>query len=1107
MNKAGKAEKRAGKGRRVLCGLLAALILLSVSEGLSGIRARGEEYVMNVRPFQTSSRYDLGIDPENVRIGWQISSSRRGVLQSAYRVLVTEAATGSIAWDSGWIESSAQTGIKLPTLRPETEYEYCVNIKDQHGVESGLSEKARFETAPSHVEGDWLSSPRLLRKEFTLAQSIDNVDRARCFFGSTGYMELRLNGAKVGDLVLGPKKGVSDLVAYYNTFDVTGMLRDGANAIGAYVSGNAYGGNSLAGMLRIYYKDGSVQTVATDSSWHVSSKSEITRENFYAGEDIDASKYTAWDLPGFAENNSWSAAKPAGVTIEDGQLIMGSDTGTYTTYQTFSGNYEIEAVITVKQSIGALEFGAKDGVSSPCMWQLTPGGLRIHHPGWTDIETPAASVKQGKPVTLRLEIRGAEVTTFVDGKQVHTVKLKSSDTRGALGIRSAVNESAAFDRITVTQNGEVIWEDDFDTADRTKWNYPGSPELRPAISGTKIIDELKPVSCEKQGKAYIIDFGQNVSGYVRLTVSGEKGKKYKIEYAEMLDENGEFFPNTTAHRPYSEYKLSGGDDVFEPRFFYTGFRYIRVTPPAGTEPDPVCFTACFVSDDLDQTGFFSSSDERLDQVFNMYLMSQRSNLVGNYTDCPQREKNGWTGDASVTKEAAAAVLGDWSTAEAYLDTMMLDIKPDGRPQIVVPTVSTGESGAQFDITWASAYFVFPYQLYMNTGDKYYIERSYEQLLKVFEYTRTYDKSGDGLVTHNVYGDWVGYESNQGKLDTGFLSAVYFFYCGSLLSEMMDVIGEPHAELDAYLKQMEQTLRTRYYKNGYYSTPTQAANALALDLGLASDAERASVLAALISATEDYGRTLRTGVLGTKSIYGALSAAGCHKLLLDVTVSHDKCSFGYMIDNGATTLWEYWDKAGEAFNSNLSPGDAYWDSQNHVMLGGGAAVWMLKGLGGINNTGAGFSTVTLKPGLESGLSHVSARIDTLIGQFRSDWTYSDNKLNWDVEIPAGVTATVAFPLSGIDTLFESGTNIFKKSTADIKYVGMDKDGSLLYTIGSGSYRFSTEGRVIPGGTVNNSGNDDSRTLKIVLGILSGLALAAVAAAVIVTIKKRGANGTK
>ena len=163
--------------------------------------------------------------------------------------------------------------------------------------------------------------------------------------------------------------------------------------------------------------------------------------------------------------------------------------------------------------------------------------------------------------------------------------------------------------------------------------------------------------------------------------------------------------------------------------------------------------------------------------------------------------------------------------------------------------------------------------------------------------------------------------------------------------------------------------------------------------------------------------------------------------------------------------------------------------------------MLKGLGGIANTGAGYSTVTLKPGLESGLSRVSAQIDTLIGPFSSDWTYEDGKLTWDVEIPANVTATVAFPLSGVSKLFESGNDIFRKNTGDITFAGVDNDGSLLYTVGSGSYHFSTEGSAIPGGSSKTDMKDNNTGLKIVLGVLAGLAVIAAAAAVIVTVKKR------
>ena len=1054
---------------------------------------------VTVTPFQTSSRYDLGIDANDVRIGWRISSSSRGFLQKAYRVEVIDAGSNAAVWDSGWVESDAQTGIRPEGLRPETVYKYRVNVRSADGSESGFSETKTLETAPASVDGAWLNSPKLLRKSFELEQDRNNIDRARCYFSSAGWMELRLNGNKVGDLVLSPKKSVRDLVTYYNTYDVTDMLLNGENVIGAYVSAGADGGHSLAGMLRIYYKDGSTQTVATGKDWRSCSSSEITRENYQNGEDIDASKITGWDRPGFEEDKKWVGVQGSAISVSDGKLVLGSNAGTFTSYENFSGDYEIETVLTVKQGVAALEFGAKSGVSSPCMWQVTGSGLRIHYPGWTKIETPSAKISSGKPVTMKLEIRGNVVTTYIDGNKLRSDTMGSGETAGTLGIRSALNEASEFDRITVTQNGEVIWEDNFDTMDSSKWNYPASPVLRPAVSGTKIIEEFKPVSVAKVGKAYILDFGQNMSGFVRLTTKGEKGTKYLIEYSELLDKDGDIFANTTAHYPKSTYKLSGGDDTFEPRFFYTGFRYIKVTTPGGNEPDPNDFTACFVSDDLDQTGFFESDNDRLNSVFHMFLMSARSNLVGNYTDCPQREKNGWTGDASVSKEADALVLGDWSTADAFLDTMLMNIKKDGRPQIVVPTVSTGESGAQFDITWASAYFEFPYQLYRYTGDTVYIRRSYEALQKVFAYARSLGK-GELIVTHNVYGDWVGYDNQNGKIDRGFLSAIYLYYCGSLLSEMMDVINEPHGELTSYLNDMKAALIERYYKNGFYSTEAQTSNALPLALGLATEDQRSAVLKALLDASEKNGRTLRTGVLGTKAVYDALSDANAHKLLLDMTVSHEKCSFGYMLDNGATTLWEYWDRACETFNSNHPQGLAYFDSQNHVMLGGGAATWMLEGLGGIRNAAPGFRTVSLRPGIESGLSEVSSHIDTLPGTYVSNWKYVKGILTWDVEIPAGCTATVTIPLKGLRNLTESGVNILKRDGEGISYAGTGEDGSLIYKVGSGQYHFVAGGEPVSDGNGHSSGGN-ATWLRPLFFVLAGVAVLSAAAAAVVIVRNR------
>ena len=218
--------------RRISGILLSTLILLTTGVVCEPIAASGASDVV-VHVFQITSRYDMGIDPANVRLGWEIETGIRGFYQSAYRVVVTEAATAATAWDSGWVESSVQIGICTEGLKPETIYTCAVSIKDQNGKEYTSATPATLETAPAELESEWLASKGLLRETFTLEQPLANVERARCYMSSSGIIEVRLNGEKVGDLIWNPKKSVADKVTYYNTYDITAMLRDGANAVGA----------------------------------------------------------------------------------------------------------------------------------------------------------------------------------------------------------------------------------------------------------------------------------------------------------------------------------------------------------------------------------------------------------------------------------------------------------------------------------------------------------------------------------------------------------------------------------------------------------------------------------------------------------------------------------------------------------------------------------------------------------------------------------------------------------------------------------------------------------------------------------------------------------
>ena len=1025
-------------------------------------RERATDITINL--FQSSSRYDMGIDHENVRLGWTIDSTRRSVYQSAYHIIVSNE-KDEVAWDSGWVKSRQQVGIVAEDLEPESIYTARVQIRDKQGAESDFSDALVFETAPSTLDGIWLASKGLIRRTFTLEQPLENVARARCYLASVKLIEIRLNGSKVGDLVRGPARAVYNVMSYYNTFDVTGMLRDGTNVVGAYTSTDTSNYSypiDIKGMLRIYYKDGSVQTVSTDEEWKTSAKSELTAVSLVGGEDIDARLITNWDTPEFNETDDWAPANSGSLKSVDGELLIPSASGNFTTYQSFSGNYTIELTATVKEGTCGLWFGAKPDEANPLMWQITNGGLRIHFPGWNDIRVVSLpEIKLNQKVTMKLDIQGNTVVTYIDGKEVRTDTVPDGETEGALGIRSFAGDVTVYDRLAVIKDGKVVWEDDFDFADEEKWNYPSlSPEAYPAVSGSAIIGEYKPVGVTEIGgrkrNSYVLDFGFNMLGAVRLDTKGKAGVKYVLEYSEMIDEETkDIWANTTYHYPKSTYTLSGGEDSFMPRFFHTGFRYVKVTVSDGSEIDPNEFTACFMSDDLDQTGYFQSSNERLDTIYEMYVRTQRACIISSlYAGCPGRERIFWTGDAAVTKEAALLTLRDIYESEVAIEYMFENIQKSGAPRNWFGFLKDDAATEDWNMAWTSAYFVFPYEAYMATGDTYYIEKYSAKLIDLYKFfIKARTVNGKYIKSGAHTDDWVGADNEAHLIEREYLETLYFYYDGKLLSSMLNVIGVEHGWLDNCLKETYNEIGKILFANGYDSRKTQTENAMALDFGLIPDKYISTVFGNLKAECEEYDRTVRTGVLGTKSLYDILSRNYEHKLLMDMTLNTRKYSFGYMLDNGATTLWEHWEKPGETPHSHIDSIVGHWDSQIHVMFGGGMATWMYEGLGGITNSGAGYSTSTFRPGIESGLTHANAVINALTGKLVSDWTMENGTLTWNIKVPMNTTATIIIPVPDAKVITESGNNIYKKNGDGIKYSGKNEKGEFVYVVGGGEYSFA------------------------------------------------------
>ncbi|MBC5786704.1 family 78 glycoside hydrolase catalytic domain [Clostridium facile] len=1235
------------KMKRLLSVVLSATMAVSVvGTVLPAFALEGDG--LEVSAFQTSSNSDIGIDADNVRFAWNINAQERGVLQTHYSVIVKDT-QGNPVWESGWVESDDQSGITPKNLKPETVYTWQVNIRDQHGHESGFSEPETFETAPEQLNGNWIGSGYgVVRKTFQLDQPLDQVDRARAYMTSTSMIETRMNGQKVGEWVLGPKKPVPDVRVYYNTYDIKPYLLDGENTAGIMLGNVTPMGGKTLGTIKIYYKDGSVQEINTGTDWRGSTSSPVTRATFETGEDQNPNLMVGWDTNDYVEDNTWSNARICGSTsmyCEDGKLVVPANAGTYYTNQSFSGNYTIETKVSVQQNAFGLVFGS--GNPNGALWQFNviEGNLfKVHNPGnWSTNQSYVNDqIQYNQDLIMKVKITGNTVESYLGDTLIDTRTFEDGQTAGKIGFRSTVDEAFTMDYLKVTdESGNILFEDHFDKIDSNKWNVPADPIVEPAVSATKVIKEVEPVSIQKVTKydkskpyaadgqlylprtsgeetyytnqsfsgdytietevtvkntafgllfgsgnpngglwqfnvaegnvvkthqpgdwsqrdsypnakvqydtplkmkievkgnevktyledelictntfadgqtsgrlglragvqeefsvnyirvsqngeviwsdefdsvdttkwnfpepgeateCYVVDFGKNMSGYARLNVKGQKDDVVTLRYAELQNDDGSIYANTTYHFPYNNYTLTGGNDTFEPKFFSTGFRYVEVENFPG-ELTAENITACFVSDDIEETGSFTSSNDRLNKIYDMYHQSQLSNLVGNYTDCPQREKDGWTGDASVIKEAASMMLADYNSAEAYMKTMYDNIYPDGQPLVRVPKPASMPQGTDeygyIDPTWTSAYFVFPYQTYMQTGDSYYIEMAYPSMMEVFQFYQNLDTDHDYIITNNTFGDWLGYDNQNGKVDRNWLSASYVYYSGVLLSEMAEIIGEDHTELDAYLENMNQAIQAKFNQGTYYSSDTQTANAMAVDLGIVAEQDKDTIVQSILNNVSNANTTLMTGVLGTKSIYDTLSEANQHKVLLDLTTTPEKCSFGYMLDNGATTLWEYWDKAGETFNSNNPPGENRWDSQNHAMMGGGLGAWVYEGLGGITATGAGYEEIIYRPGIESELEYVDTSIDTLKGLAESNWDIVDGDLVWDVTVPANSTATIKIPMKDAKTITESGNDIFQKDGNGITYVGQEENGDYVYTVGSGSYHFvaSEQGSVV------------------------------------------------
>jgi alpha-L-rhamnosidase len=598
------------------------------------------------------------------------------------------------------------------------------------------------------------------------------------------------------------------------------------------------------------------------------------------------------------------------------------------------------------------------------------------------------------------------------------------------------------------------------TASATGWSAaqvvkaPGgvlSAEMMPPI---RVVDTLVPrtLSSPHPG-VYVYDLGQNFSGWVQLRVQGPRGARVKLRFAEEIYDNGMINRENLESAKSRDIYILRGDpagEVFEPHFTYHGFRYVEVTGFPGT-PGLDSVRGRVVRSAVESAGNFAASKPILNQIQHLIRWGQSTNLHSIPTDCDQRnERQGWMGDAQVTAEEA---MLNFDMAAFYTNFIrdMRDVQgPDGT---VTDTVPHRYGSRPADPAWGTAYPLITWYMYQQYGDRRILEENYDGLKKYVEFLRS--RAPDNVLRYSYYGDWVSIVKTPGALVSDF----YYCWDVQILAKIAQLLGKS-ADAQAYTQlatEIQKAFNREFYdpKTGNYANGTQTANTLPLFLEIVSKEARDAVAGNLtndIVYTHDTHVT--TGFIGVKYLLPLLTRLGSSDLAYELATQTTYPSWGYMVENGATTLWELWqNKTGPAMNSH-----------NHPMFGSLGA-WFYQALAGIDNQAgsAGYEHIRIEPRIVRDLTWASGTVRTVRGTVSSSWTHAPGVVTLEVEIPVNSDAQVVLPRldaitqvtvkEGDHVIWEQGR--FVPGTPGIA-AGKEDDGAYVFDVGSGHYTFKLSG---------------------------------------------------
>lgn len=512
----------------------------------------------------------------------------------------------------------------------------------------------------------------------------------------------------------------------------------------------------------------------------------------------------------------------------------------------------------------------------------------------------------------------------------------------------------------------------------------------------------------------VVDFGQNITGYVEISLTAKAGEKVALSHAEVLDKEGCFYTeNYRSAKAQYLYICHEGRQSYKPKLTFFGFRYVRIDqyPGGPCAAKPENFTAVVIHSAMQRTGYFNCSNPLLNQLFDNVIWGQKGNFVDVPTDCPQRdERLGWTGDAQVFIRTACMNYDAEKFYTKWLADMAADQGEDGRVGHVIPDLLSEEPASS---AWGDAAAICPWELYLAYGNKELLASQFTLMKKWISYISSHTTTEYLWTGGTHYGDWLGLDapagSYKGSTREDFIASAFYAYSTWLVMEAGKVLGEDIAVYETLYTKIISAFRTAFPE---YKTQTECI--LAARFGLAKDCQAAAdQLAAMV---KECGIQLQTGFVGTPYMLHTLSEYGYSDLAYSLLLKEDYPSWLYPVTKGATTIWEHWD--------GIMPDGNFWsadmNSYNHYAYGS-VADWIYSVAGGIQRIAAypGYEKVKIAPTPDKRLDWLSVSLDTRHGKIVSAWKKAGDE--WRYEITTPVDAVVM--IAGKERMVGKGTYIF------------------------------------------------------------------------------------